>query len=99
MVQQLQAEATSDIIYPESDGQPMADNTEKFKWIVTIKENLEIIFAANPDIFVAGELLWYPIQGDNKTRQAPDIMVAFGRPKGKRGSYKQWEENNISPPW
>jgi hypothetical protein len=24
-------------------------------------------------------------------------MVIFGRPKGKRGSYKQWEENNIAP--
>lgn len=24
-------------------------------------------------------------------------MVAFGRPKGDRGSYKQWEEGNIAP--
>jgi Uma2 family endonuclease len=24
-------------------------------------------------------------------------MVAFGRPKGDRGSYKQWEENHIAP--
>jgi Uma2 family endonuclease len=24
-------------------------------------------------------------------------MVIFGRPKGDRGSYKQWEENNIAP--
>jgi hypothetical protein len=24
-------------------------------------------------------------------------MVAFGRPKGDRGSYKQWEEDNIPP--
>jgi hypothetical protein len=24
-------------------------------------------------------------------------MVAFGRPKGRRGSYKQWEEENIAP--
>jgi hypothetical protein len=23
--------------------------------------------------------------------------VVFGRPKGDRGSYKQWEENNIAP--
>ena len=26
-----------------------------------------------------------------------DAMVAFGRPKGRRGSYKQWEEGNIAP--
>ena len=24
-------------------------------------------------------------------------MVAFGRPKGYRGSYKQWEEDGIAP--
>jgi Uma2 family endonuclease len=28
---------------------------------------------------------------------APDVMVAFGRPKGRRGSYKQWLEDNIPP--
>lgn len=85
------------IIYPDSDGQPMADNTKQFRWIVVIKENLELLFAGNPNVFVAGDLLWYPVEGDNKLRQAPDAMVVFGRPKGDRGSYKQWEENNIPP--
>ncbi|MDB9484750.1 Uma2 family endonuclease, partial [Dolichospermum circinale CS-537/05] len=28
---------------------------------------------------------------------APDVMVVFGRPKSKRGSYLQWQENNIAP--
>jgi Uma2 family endonuclease len=97
MVQQLTAETVSEIIYPDCDGEPMSDNTEQFNWIVLIKENLEILFANNPDVFVAGDLLWYPVQGNNKIRQAPDTMVIFGRPKGKRGSYKQWSENNIPP--
>ncbi|AKG23679.1 Uma2 family endonuclease [Calothrix sp. 336/3] len=95
MVQQLQPETTAGVIYPDSDGQPMADNTKQFRWIVTIKENLEILFATRDDVFVAGDLLWYPVQGDNKIRQAPDAMVVFGRGKGDRGSYRQWEENNI----
>ena len=55
--------------------------------------------------FVAGDLLWYPVEGNPKRRAAPDVMVAFGRPKGdspeatlcERGSYKQWQENNIAP--
>jgi Uma2 family endonuclease len=97
MVQQLTAETVSEIIYPESDGEPMAENTEHFNWIVLIKENLEILFANNPEVFVAGDLLWYPVQGNNKIRQAPDAMVIFGRPKGARGSYRQWQENNIAP--
>jgi Uma2 family endonuclease len=97
MVQQLTAETVSAIIYPDCDGEPMADNTKQFRWIVTIKENLEILFANHPDVFVAGNLLWYPVQGNNKIRQAPDAMVIFGRPKGDRGSYRQWEENNMTP--
>lgn len=97
MVQQLTPETKPEIIYPDSDGNPMADNTEHYEWIVKIKENLEILFASENDVFIAGDLLWYPVEGSVKTRQAPDIMVIFGRPKGKRGSYKQWEENNIAP--
>jgi len=97
MVQQLTAETVSEIIYPESDGEPMADNTKQFRWIVTIKENLGILFANHPDVFVAGDLLWYSVEGNNKIRLAPDAMVIFGRPKGDRGSYRQWEEDNIAP--
>jgi Uma2 family endonuclease len=85
------------IVYPDSDGKPMADNTRQFRWITTIKSNLDWLFANNADVFVAGDLLWYPVEGDNKTRQAPDVMVAFGRPKGERGSYQQWQEENIPP--
>ncbi|MDM9385463.1 Uma2 family endonuclease [Chlorogloeopsis sp. ULAP01] len=97
MVQQLPSETAAEIIYPESDGQPMADNTKQFRWIVTIKENLEILFASQDNIFVAGDLLWYPVEGKIKIRQAPDVMVVFGRHKGDRGSYLQWKEDNISP--
>ncbi|GFE70634.1 Uma2 family endonuclease [Chroococcus sp. FPU101] len=94
---QLQPSSTPEIIYPDSDGQPMADNTKQFRWIVVIKENLEYLFANDPNVFVAGDLLWYPIEGDNKTRIAPDAMVVFGRPKGDRGFYKQWLEDNLAP--
>ncbi len=85
------------VYYPDSDGQPMADNTRQFRWIVTIKENLDLLFAADPNVFVAGDLLWYPVEGDNTIRNAPDAMVVFGRPKGDRGSYQQWKEDNIPP--
>ncbi len=97
MIKQLTTDIQPEITYPDSDGQPMADNTKQFRWIVKIKENLEILFAEVADVFVAGDLLWYPVQGNNKIRVAPDIMVVFGRPKADRGSYQQWEEDNIAP--
>ena len=81
------------IVYPDSDGEPMADNTRQFNWIVVLKENLDAVL---PD-FVGGDLLWYPVEGDPKTRRAPDVLVALGRPKGDRGSYRQWVEDNVAP--
>ncbi len=91
--------AAKGVVYPESDGRPMADNTEQYRWIVLIKENLETLFEDSPDIFVAADLLWYPVADDTKTCAAPDVMVAFGRPKGRRGSYIQCEEDGIPPKW
>jgi Uma2 family endonuclease len=85
------------IIYPESDGQPIADNTEQFQWIVTLQGGIDALFKDDPNVFVAGDLLWYPIEGNNQLRIAPDVMVAFGPPKGDRGSYLQWQEDNIPP--
>ena len=84
--------------YPESDGQPMAENTEQYDWIVKIKENLEILFADDDDVFIAGDLLWYPVPDRRLSGPiAPDVLVAFGRPKGRRGSYLQWQEEGIAP--
>ena len=85
------------LTYPQSDGQPMADNTKQFRWIVTIQGGLDALFRADPQVFVAGDLLWYPVEGHPEICMAPDVMVAFGRPKGDRGSYLQWEEGGIAP--
>lgn len=83
--------------YPESDGKPLAENTKQWRWIYSIAGGLDAAFAAQPDVFVAGNLLWYPVEGRPDIRIAPDALVAFGRPKGDRGSYLQWLEGNIAP--
>ena len=86
-----------EIIYPDSDGKPMADNTKQFELIVEIKKGLDLLYINEPNVFIAGDLFWYPVQGQSKIVTAPDVMVVFGRPKGDRGSYRQWEEDNIAP--
>lgn len=91
------SQSNSDLLYPDSDGKPMAENTEQYRWIVIIKENLEILFADVPNVFVAGDLLWYPVPSKIISPVAPGVMVAIGRPKGRRGSYRQWQEDNIPP--
>jgi Uma2 family endonuclease len=86
-----------EIIYPSSDGQPMAESTEHYQWIVTIAGGLEDLFKDDNNVFVAGDLLWYPVEGQSEIRRAPDAMVVFGRPKGARGSYIQHLEAGIAP--
>lgn len=81
------------VVYPESDGKPIADTTRQFDLIVLLKLNLDDRL---PD-FVAGDLFWYPIQGHPEVVVAPDVLVALGRPKGERRSYKQWEEGGVAP--
>jgi Uma2 family endonuclease len=88
---------TEEIIYPSSDGQPMAESTIQYKFIVTIKEGCESLFEDDPNVFVAADLLWYPVEGRPDISQAPDTMVIFGRPKGDRPSYIQSREDNIAP--
>lgn len=91
------ATAHEPVFYPDSDGQPMADNTLQFDWIGLIKWNAEAYFRKRPDVFVAGDHLIYPVEGDPEVRQAPDVYVALGRPKRDRGSYKVWEEGGVFP--
>ncbi|MEG3834961.1 Uma2 family endonuclease [Microcoleus sp. AT8-B1] len=88
---------TQEIIYPSSDGQPMAESTIQYELIVKIKEGCESLFKDDPNIFVAADLLWYPVEGKPEISQAPDTMVIFGRPKGDRLSYIQYREDNIGP--
>ncbi|MCG5058498.1 MAG: Uma2 family endonuclease [Limnoraphis sp. WC205] len=97
MVYQAKTPSASEIFYPDCDGQPMANNTIQFRWILVIEQNLDWLFSDDPNVFVAGDLFWYPIEGNNTINNAPDVMVVLGRPKGDRRSYKQWEEEGIAP--
>ncbi|MEH2267622.1 MAG: hypothetical protein V7K68_04185 [Nostoc sp.] len=48
MVSQIQPPTQPEVIYPDSDGQPVANNTIQFGWIVEIKQNIEWLFANDP---------------------------------------------------
>jgi Uma2 family endonuclease len=85
----------STIVYPESDGQPMAENTLQLRWIVTLVGNLRALYRDRADVFVGGDQFWYPVEGEPDIRTAPDVYVVFGRPKGERPSYQQWLEDEV----
>jgi Uma2 family endonuclease len=83
------------IVYPDDDGLPLSDNTKQLRWIVMLYGNLCALFRTVADVFVAGNHLWYPVEGHPEICNAPDVLVVFGRPKGDRGSYQQWLEGGV----
>ena len=63
----------------------MAENTLQFQWIVTIKEGLDWVFYDRPDVFVAGDLLWYPVEGEPKIGRPPMPWSSSAGPRDTAG--------------
>ena len=68
------------IDYPESDGKQITDNTKQFRYIVMIEGGIDALFRDDPNVFVAGDLHWYPVEGHPETRSAilPGSLRDFG---------------------
>jgi len=82
-----------DVIYPESDGKPMAETDVHRDEMVRLIETLKSAFAERPDVYVSGNLFVYSEEGNPRRAVAPDVFVAFGATKAPpRRTYKLWEE-------
>ena len=82
-----------DIDYPTGDGKPMAE-TEVHLWVMMdLIQTLSRHFAADPMVYVGGDLLLYYEQGDGHKHLAPDVFVVKGIPKRPpRKNYLMWRE-------
>jgi Uma2 family endonuclease len=86
-----------EIYYPDSDGEPVANSIKHMEYIEATKYGLHSLFAGRDDVMVAADLFWYPVEGNPTICVAADVMIAVGRPRGARPSYKQWKEGDIPP--
>ena len=82
-------------MYPESDRKPMADNTSPgAAGSLALRQPLRLLRdddrASSPPT-TSG----IPSRSGRSWSLAPDVYVVFGRPKGDRGSYMQWQEDGI----
>jgi Uma2 family endonuclease len=82
----------TDVEYPASDGQPMAETDTHRDLMVYLIEALKAYFQANPQVYVAGNLFIYYEKGDPQSRVAPDVFVVSGVSKRRRRVYRLWEE-------
>jgi len=83
---------TSEIEYPETDGQPMAETDVHAQLMMSLRFALANYFRDEPEVYVSSNLLLYYVEGEPKKRVAPDVFVVRGVPKGDRRIYKLWEE-------
>ena len=91
MKQKIQSAPT--IVYPESDGKPMAETDKHRNLMVDFIQMLQHHFRDDP-VYVSGNLLIYYEQGNSKKSVAPDVFVVFGVSKKPRRTYLTWEEGN-----
>lgn len=85
------AASSSEIEYPSSDGQPMAENDWQRWAMIDAITVLRTHFADRP-AYAGGDLLIYYEEGNPHARVAPDVFVVLGAPKHLRMNYKLWEE-------
>ena len=72
------ATATTDIIYPETDGMPLPDGLTQAPIYARILEMLRTFFKDLLDCEVNGDVFIYYIEGDNRRTVSPDCFVVFG---------------------
>ena len=82
----------TEIYYPDSDGQPMAESDFQREPLIYAVESLRIHFRQREDIYVSGNMFIYYEEGNPKAVVAPDVFVVIGAPNRDRYSYKLWQE-------
>lgn len=84
-----------EIVYPDSDGKPMAETDVHIDLVIDLRERLKARYADDPNVYVAGNLLVYYAERRPRVSLAPDGFVVFGVPNRTRRSYKTWEEGRF----
>jgi Uma2 family endonuclease len=83
----------SEIEYPESDGQPMAEtDTHREQMTDALIFPLKQHYRHRHDVYVSGNLFLYYEEGNPRAVVAPDVFVVFGVSNRTRRIYKLWEE-------
>ncbi len=86
---------TETVVYPESDGRPMAETDAHREQMTDLIFALKQHFRDDPQVYVAGNLFIYYEEHNSKASVAPDVFVVRGVPRGDRRVYKVWEEGRV----
>ena len=82
------------VVYPTSDGRPMAETEFHAACMVYAASALRLWFRKNgrDDVYVGSNNFLYYERGDRRAVVAPDVYVVLGAPAGLRDTYMLWNE-------
>jgi len=85
------AETTTNVEYPESDGEPMGETDLHIDWMFRLRSMLKYRYR-NQRVYVACDLLLYFKEGEPQRCVSPDVFVVKNCDPAFRRVYKLWEE-------
>jgi len=84
----------TEVFYPSSDGEPLAESYLHLYAILVTLEVLTQYLAGQQATVLSNQFLYYS-QGYPRLRVAPDVMVISNVAPGGRDNYKTWEEGQV----
>ena len=87
MLPNVTLSSSTPLVYPESDGLPMAENTKQFRWIVVIATNLAALFVI---LFIYGwnQYLWPLLV--TTSRDYETMVVGVSKMIGTGDAQNEW---------
>ncbi len=87
-----------ELIYPESDGQPMAESDWHGNVLIDVRARLKHwADGQRPAAYVGANMFVYWVERQPHKVLAPDVFVAFGVSTEDRRTYKTWDEGGVFP--
>src|SRR5438874_83875 len=80
--------------YPTTDGKPMAETDLHRDLMLALIETLKAFYAAEPLVYVSGNLLLFYEEDNKRKHVSPDVFVVRGVGQYRRDNYLLWEEGH-----
>ena len=84
--------AAPTLVYPESDGEPMAETPRHQQVMIDCMDMLRSHFFGTPDVYIGGNMLLYYEEGNPRKSISPDVFMVRGLGKKELRTYKTWEQ-------
>ena len=84
--------AAPTLVYPESDGEPMAETPKHQQVMIDCMDIIRSHFRGLADVYIGGNMMLYYEEGNPRKSISPDVFMVRGVSKQELRTYKTWEQ-------